>query len=114
VTTAAREVIRVSEWMTVAKAEEVPEDALLQVAVDDADVVLANVDGTYRALGDVCTHAECSLADGWIEDGTVVCICHSSAFDLETGTVVTGPAEEPVRAYQVRIDDEIQVAKPDE
>jgi nitrite reductase/ring-hydroxylating ferredoxin subunit len=100
--------------VTVAKAQEVPEDALLQVTVDDSDVVVANVDGEYRALGDVCTHADCSLADGWIEDGTVVCICHSSAFDLETGNVVTGPAEEAVSAYQIRVeDDEIQVAKPD-
>jgi nitrite reductase/ring-hydroxylating ferredoxin subunit len=41
----------VPEWVTVAKTEEVPEDALLQVSVDEAEVLLANVGGAYRAIG---------------------------------------------------------------
>ena len=99
-----------SEWVTVARTEDVQEDGLLQVTVDEAEVLLANVGGEYRAIGDVCTHAECSLADGWVEDGTVVCLCHGSAFDLESGEVVQGPATEAEPVFEVQIEgDEVQV-----
>lgn len=102
-----------SDWVTVARTEDVPEDGLLRVTVDDMEVLLANVGREYRAIGDVCTHARCSLADGWIEDGNVQCACHWSVFSLETGEVVRGPATESEPVYQVRVEgDEIQVARP--
>lgn len=105
--------MRVSDWVAVAKTDEVPEDGLLSVTVDEADVLLANVGGGYRAIGDVCTHAQCSLADGWVEDGTVVCACHGSVFDLESGEAVMGPATESEPVYDLRVEgDEIQVARP--
>lgn len=101
------------DWVSVAKSEDVPEDAMLQVTVGEAEVLLANVGGAYRAIGDVCTHAQCSLADGWIEGGTIVCGCHGSAFDLETGDVVMEPATEPEPVYATRVEgDEIQIARP--
>jgi 3-phenylpropionate/trans-cinnamate dioxygenase ferredoxin subunit len=105
--------MRVSGFETVAKTEDVPEDGLLQVTVGEAEVLLANVGGEYRAIGDVCTHAQCSLADGWIENGTVECACHGSAFDLKTGEAVTGPATEAEPVYEVRVEgDEVQIARP--
>lgn len=102
-----------ADWLTVANPDDLPEDSLLCVDVGGDQVCLANVGGRYLALGDVCTHAECSLADGYVEDGNVVCLCHGSVFDLETGEVVTGPAEEAEPVYQVRVEgEEIQVARP--
>jgi 3-phenylpropionate/trans-cinnamate dioxygenase ferredoxin subunit len=101
------------EWVTVAKTEDVPEGELLGTTVDDLQVLVANVDGSYRAIGEVCSHAGCLLSDGWIEGDAVECMCHGSRFDLETGEVVQPPAEEPVPAYQVQVvGDEIQVARP--
>jgi len=101
------------DWVSVAKTDDVPEDGVLQVRVGEAEVLLANVGGAYRAIGDVCTHAQCSLADGWIEDGTIVCACHGSAFDLGTGDVVMEPATEPEPVYAVRVEgDDIQIARP--
>ena len=104
---------RMPEWLGVAKTEDVPEEDVLQVTVGEAEVLLANVGGTYRAIGDVCTHAQCSLADGWIEEDTIVCACHGSAFNLETGDVVMGPATEAEPVYAIRVEaGEIQIAKP--
>jgi nitrite reductase/ring-hydroxylating ferredoxin subunit len=106
------ESLGVSEWVTVASTGELGEGELLAAEVDGEAVVLARVDGIYHAIGDVCTHAECSLGDGWIEERAVVCVCHGSAFDLATGEVVNGPAKEPERVYQVRVaGEEIQLAR---
>ena len=46
-----------------------------------------------------------------LDDGyRIVCYCHSSEFDVRTGEVLEGPAEEPITVYPVRVEDgEIQV-----
>jgi nitrite reductase/ring-hydroxylating ferredoxin subunit len=75
-----------------------------------ARIALANVAGTVFAIDDTCTHRGCSLGDGKLDGSTVQCACHGSRFDVTTGAVVRGPAEEPVRRYPVQVTNgEVQV-----
>jgi nitrite reductase/ring-hydroxylating ferredoxin subunit len=66
-------------------------------------ITLANVAGTIFAIDDTCTHRGCSLGDGKLDGSTVQCACHGSRFDVTSGAVVRGPAEDPVRSYPVQI-----------
>ncbi len=61
-------------------------------------------DGEVRAIDDLCSHAEASLAAGEVDGACVVCPWHGAKFSLETGEAVTLPATEPVRAYDVLVD----------
>jgi nitrite reductase/ring-hydroxylating ferredoxin subunit len=73
-------------------------------------ITLANVAGTIFAIDDTCTHRGCSLGDGKLDGSTVQCACHGSRFDVTSGAVVRGPAEEPVRSYPVHVaSGEVQV-----
>jgi nitrite reductase/ring-hydroxylating ferredoxin subunit len=104
-----------TEWVAVAKVDDLPEGGMIGATIEGVDVLVANLGGHYRAIGSECTHASCDLHDGELdaEEGVVTCDCHGSMFDLETGAVVAPPADEPEPVYQVRIDgDELQVAKP--
>jgi nitrite reductase/ring-hydroxylating ferredoxin subunit len=66
-------------------------------------VVLARLgDGSLVAFDDTCTHEECPLSDGDLEDGRVVCYCHSGEFDVRTGAVLKGPPEDPIPVYELR------------
>jgi 3-phenylpropionate/trans-cinnamate dioxygenase ferredoxin subunit len=65
-------------------------------------VLLANLDGTFYAVDDTCSHEECSLGEGYLEDGAVECPCHGATFDVRTGEVLALPATRPIRAYPVR------------
>jgi 3-phenylpropionate/trans-cinnamate dioxygenase ferredoxin subunit len=105
----------VSEWFKVATAGELGEGQMTGATVGGEEVLVVNVGGQYRALSATCTHAGCSLVDdGDLEAETVVCGCHGSIFDLETGEAVGPPASEPVPMYSVRVEgDEVQVAAPD-
>lgn len=89
----------------VAEVEDVPEGELVSVEVDDEQVLIANVDGEFYAIGDVCTHQHCLLSDGWLEGKDVVCPCHSSKFDLESGEPDRPPATEPEPTYEVVVED---------
>jgi 3-phenylpropionate/trans-cinnamate dioxygenase ferredoxin subunit len=66
-------------------------------------ITLANVAGTIFAVDDTCTHRGCSLGDGKLDGSTVECACHGSRFDVASGAVVRGPAEDPLRSYPVHI-----------
>jgi len=73
-------------------------------------IALANVDGTFHAIDDKCTHLGCSLGDGKLTEAVVRCACHGSQFDVTTGAVVNGPATTPVRSIASQVvGDEVQV-----
>ena len=67
-------------------------------------IAVANVAGTFYAFGDTCTHLQCSLAEGDLEETTVTCPCHGSQFDVVSGQVLRGPAGVPVGSFEVRVE----------
>jgi 3-phenylpropionate/trans-cinnamate dioxygenase ferredoxin subunit len=92
------------ERITITKAENVPQGRGLVVDVEGLHIAVFNIGGTYYAIDDTCTHAQASLAEGDV-DGTVVeCPLHGARFDLITGRAVGPPAEKPVKAYKVHIE----------
>ena len=103
-----------SEWVSVAKTEDVPEGKMVGATVDDVDLLVANVGGRYRAMGAVCTHEGGPLADGELDDNVVTCPWHGGQFDVKTGEVWGPPPAEDEPVYEVRVEgDDIQVAKPE-
>jgi 3-phenylpropionate/trans-cinnamate dioxygenase ferredoxin subunit len=99
-----------SEFMAVGSASDVNEGDLKAFEINGMKVAIANVGGALHAFGDTCTHRQCPLSKGELEDTTVTCPCHGSQFDVTTGEVLTGPAEDPVASYQVRVEnDTIQI-----
>ncbi|HEY5427789.1 MAG TPA: Rieske (2Fe-2S) protein, partial [Solirubrobacteraceae bacterium] len=62
------------------------------------DVVIRQTNGTLVAHSAVCTHAGCTVG---YQGGQLVCPCHGSIFNAQTGAVVTGPAVTPLPARTV-------------
>lgn len=75
------------------------------VRVEGLEIVLANLDdGSWAAFDNDCTHEECPLSEGDLDGERIVCYCHSSVFNVRTGEVLEGPADEPIGVYEVRVD----------
>lgn len=99
-----------SDFVTVARLEEVPENELRAVSVDGRKLVLANRRGTIYALEDRCSHEEFPLSEGEVTGDQVTCILHGARFDLATGAPKALPAVMPVKTYECRVEGEkIQV-----
>ena len=86
-------------------ANAVPAGEMHVLDVAGTKVTVANADGQLYVIDDTCTHMGCSLGSGDLDGTTVTCPCHGSQFDVRTGAVLRGPAQRPVRAHQVQIQD---------
>lgn len=79
----------------------------------DPPVAVFNVDGEFLATGDTCTHAESSLADGYVEGDEVECSWHMARFCLRTGAALTLPATEALVTYRTEVrGDDVLVELP--
>ncbi len=85
--------------------DEVPAGTLHMAWVDGTEPVLvANVDGTLRAVSGVCSHEYFELDAGFLTGRTVTCALHLSRFDLVTGEALDPPAIDPIDVYPVSIE----------
>ncbi len=52
------------KFVKVADIKDIKPSEMKQVRVDGEDICLANVDGKFYAIGNICTHEGGPLADG--------------------------------------------------
>ena len=62
------------------------------------DIVIRQSNGSLIAHSAVCTHAGCTVS---YQGGQIVCPCHASVDDAQTGAVITGPATAPLAPRKV-------------
>lgn len=86
---------------------DLPPGSISLVIVDDEDVAVYNCGGDIYATTNACPHAEGPLNEGKLKGCIVTCPWHGSQFDVRDGSVVHGPADEPVATYKVTISDGI-------
>jgi 3-phenylpropionate/trans-cinnamate dioxygenase ferredoxin subunit len=84
--------------------ETLPRDRGIRVTVGEERIAMFRVGGEVYAIGDRCSHAEASLAEGEVFDHEVECPRHGSEFDLRTGEALSLPATSPVPTYPVSIE----------
>lgn len=84
-----------------------PRDRGIRVTVGEKRIAMFRIGSDVYAIGDVCSHAEASLAEGEVFDTEVECPRHGSEFDLKTGEPRSLPATVPVPTYEVTIEDDM-------
>jgi len=71
---------------------------------------IANVDGEYCALDNMCPHRGGALGQGVVDDRLIVCPWHGWQIDIETGRAVQD-RELGVRVFEVKIEgDEVLIS----
>jgi nitrite reductase/ring-hydroxylating ferredoxin subunit len=92
------------DFVKVAETKDIQTSQMKEVQVDGEDICVANIDGKYYAIGNVCTHEGGPLADGTLDGFEVECPWHGSKFDVRTGEVRNPPAEQPEPTYEIKVD----------
>lgn len=84
------------------KAADVPEDEPLRVVLADGHAVAVyRWEDAYFCTDDMCSHGEASLAEGYVENGEIVCPYHMGSFCIRSGEPKTAPCSVPIAAYKV-------------
>ncbi len=88
----------------VASVDDVPEGRAIVVEIDGESLAVANVDGAYYCIDNVCTHDGGPLGEGELDGTALECPRHGAKFDVCTGRALGFPAVVPVEAYDVTVD----------
>ena len=91
-------------FVAVGKTADLAPGEMKFVAVDRERVVLANVEGAFYALRDMCGHRNAPLSRGKLMGCLIECPLHFAQFDVRTGELVDGPVSTPVPVYEVRVE----------
>lgn len=98
------------EFVKVAKTSDIAPGQAKAVDIGARRIAIFNIEGTYHAIDDACTHRGGPLSEGIVVGTKVTCPWHGAAFDVTTGSVLGLPAPRSVVSYALRIDgDDIEV-----
>lgn len=96
----------------VCKQGELSEGQSMLVKIAGQRIVVARCSEGLVAFSDRCPHKGGPLSDGVVAGCIVQCPWHGSQFDILTGRVVTGPAKQNIKSYEVEIVDKEVFVKP--
>ena len=81
------------EKFFVCKTTELMPGQMKKVSIDENEILVTNIDGSYFAIDDTCTHAGATLSEGKLEDSTITCDWHGAKFDCKNGKLIKFPGE---------------------
>ena len=94
-----------SEWVDVAPVKDFAPGTVRTVQTEGTPIAVFNLNGRYYAIEDLCSHEAETLSDGEVAGEEIICPRHGARFCLRTGEALTPPAYEPVRVYELKVED---------
>jgi nitrite reductase/ring-hydroxylating ferredoxin subunit len=96
----------IPELIGIMPAGVVPAGEKRAVSVLGMSLLVCNVDGEIFVVENRCTHAGSSLDAGRLNGHEISCPMHGGKFDVRTGRCVKGLGTEPIRTFEVFVDDD--------
>lgn len=91
--------------VAVGKTGEIPAGKMVAVQAGGKEILVANVDGKYYAMGDICTHAGANLHEGELKGKELTCPWHGSKWDVTTGKLIQFPMQlKDEEAFKVTVE----------
>ncbi len=74
------------------RKDEIPPGTIREFQLDGKNVAIANVDGKFHCINNICLHRGGPLGQGEMEGDCVVCPWHGWTYDVTTGKLQSNPA----------------------
>jgi Rieske Fe-S protein len=84
-----------------AAASDVPVHGGVIVSSDGGIVITQPSAGAFKAFSAICTHMGCTV--GSVADNRITCPCHGSMYSAQDGSVLQGPATQPLGAKDITV-----------
>ena len=67
------------------------------------EICIANINGSYSAMDNVCLHRGGPIGQGFVKQGKVVCPWHGWEYDVKTGAAAHNAAAR-VAVYAIKVE----------
>lgn len=95
-----------SELIKLCKTEEVEEGTPVAVNPEGFPALAVyQIGGEFFVTGNICTHGNALLTDGFQDDDIIECPFHGGSFRIKTGEVEAFPCQTPIKTYPVTLAD---------
>ena len=99
-------------YVKVASVSQVAPGTGIVANVNDKEVAVFNVDGTFYVIDNTCKHRGGPLGEGEVEGDTVTCPWHGWQYNVKTGVCLTKDGI-TMDKYEVRVEDgDVKIAIP--
>ncbi len=92
-------------WVDVGSAGEIEDSKSMSADIDGFALLVVRCGSDLYAIEDRCTHDGEPLEGAEVESCQIICPRHGAHFCVRTGEALTPPAYEPLRTFQVRVED---------
>jgi 3-phenylpropionate/trans-cinnamate dioxygenase ferredoxin component len=75
-------------YIPVAHTTEIPDGQKKKLILENREILLVHVEGSFYAIDNRCTHLGGSLFEGNLDGFSVVCPRHGSRFDVRNGKLI--------------------------
>lgn len=90
-------------FIAVARTADIPPGSFRKTEAQGRSFIVANVDGRFYAVEDLCSHEDYPLSYGCLDGDRIKCSLHGSRFDLATGEPQEDPADAPIATFRVEV-----------
>jgi nitrite reductase/ring-hydroxylating ferredoxin subunit len=91
-------------WYRATEVSALEDKAVVGVDVNGHEIAIYKIDGEYFATANICTHQFAFMSEGFVEGSCIECPLHQALFDIKTGAVIEGPADQPLKTYSLKVD----------
>lgn len=92
-----------SEWVCVARRDELAEGAMIAVSVPGKRLIVYRTAIGYFATDRRCTHQGADLLRGYFDRDIIECPVHQGRFSVRTGAPLNAPACIQLKTYPAKI-----------
>ena len=105
--------VTAESYVAIARLDELRVGYATRHEVGERDVIVTVTERGVRAWDAICPHAHFLLEPGRLREGRVLeCPMHGACFDVDDGSVLLGPALDPLEPVEARVEDGVVLVKP--
>ncbi len=91
------------EFQRALSLAEIPRGQMRTCVLGAREIVICHTRDGLFALDNICSHAHARMNEGRLKGLKLICPLHGASFDVRDGTVLGGPATQPLPHYGVRV-----------
>jgi len=75
-------------YIKIAKTNQLNPGEKIKITYNGKDILLTNLENSYYAIDNTCSHMGGSLVDGTLDGSHIICPRHGSVYDVTNGKLV--------------------------